>query len=145
MTLHRPLSNQSLKTPHPRTVGWFGTTAVAMGGINQSLFLIGALLIGQGDIPGQGSLLLSWAATPGWLELILMYPNRVGGIAATCAEAFRPYSPILANLTGVCYWWGWANLWPDSLIGSVCHRAVVSARIIGTTFGFMYCFIFYGG
>ncbi|HWY76929.1 MAG TPA: amino acid permease, partial [Verrucomicrobiae bacterium] len=36
-----------------------------------------------------------------------MFPNRVGGIAATCAEAFRPYSPILANLTGVCYWWGW--------------------------------------
>lgn len=116
MTLQRPLPNQNLKTPHPRTVGWFGTTAVAMGGINQSLFLIGALLIGQGDIPGQGSaavvllgigLLLSWAATPGWLELILMYPNRVGGIAATCAEAFRPYSPVLANLTGVCYWWGW--------------------------------------
>ena len=87
-----------------------------MGGINQSLFLIGALFIGQGAIPGQGSaavvllavgLLLSWAATPGWTELILMYPNRVGGIAATCAEAFRPYSPVLANLTGVCYWWGW--------------------------------------
>jgi PAS domain S-box-containing protein len=101
---------------HPRTVGWFGTTAVAMGGINQSLFLLSALLIGQGAIPGQGSaavvllgvgLLLSWAATPGWTELILMYPNRVGGIAATCAEAFRPYSPVLANLTGVCYWWGW--------------------------------------
>ena len=87
-----------------------------MGGINQSLFLLGALFIGQGAIPGQGSaavpllavgLLLSWAATPGWTELILMYPNRVGGIAATCAEAFRPYSPMLANLTGVCYWWGW--------------------------------------
>lgn len=102
--------------PHPRTIGWFGTTAVAMGGINQSLFLISALFIGQGDISGQGSaavpllivgLLLSWAATPGWLELIMMYPNRVGGISATCAEAFRPYSPVLANLTGVCYWWGW--------------------------------------
>ena len=101
---------------HPRTVGWFGTTAVAMGGINQSLFLLSALFIGQGAIPGQGSaavvllgvgLLLSWAATPGWTELVLMYPNRVGGIAATCAEAFRPYSPVLANLTGVCYWWGW--------------------------------------
>ena len=101
---------------HPRTVGWFGTTCVAMGGINQSLFLIGALFIGQETILGQGSaavpllivgLLLSWAATPGWTELILMYPNRVGGIAATCAEAFRPYSPVLANLTGVCYWWGW--------------------------------------
>ena len=101
---------------HPRTVGWFGTTSVAMGGINQSLFLLSALFIGQGAIPGQGSaavvllgvgLLLGWMATPGWTELILMYPNRVGGIAATCAEAFRPYSPILANLTGVCYWWGW--------------------------------------
>ena len=87
-----------------------------MGGANQSLFLIGALFVGQGSIPGQGSaavplliagLMLSWAATPGWTELILMYPNRVGGIAATCAEAFRPISPILANLTGVCYWWGW--------------------------------------
>jgi amino acid permease len=113
-----PVSNGRLVTPnsHPRTIGWFGTTAVATGGFNQSLFLLGALFVGQGDIRGQGSaavpllavgLLLSWAATPGWIELILMYPNRVGGIAATCAEAFRPYSPVLANLTGVCYWWGW--------------------------------------
>src|SRR6478752_777809 len=52
-------------------------------------------------------LLLSWAALPGWVELVLMWPNRVGGICATCAEAFRPYSPVLANLTGVSYWWGW--------------------------------------
>ncbi len=118
------LSSQEVKSEathrlhpaHPRTVGWFGTTAVAMGGINQSLFLIAALYVGQGAISGQGSaavpllifgLILGWAATPGWTELILMYPNRVGGIAATCAEAFRPYSPVLANLTGVCYWWGW--------------------------------------
>ena len=109
-------AERSAPRPHPRTVGWFGTVAVAMGGINQSLFLLSALLIGQGAIPGQGSaavvllgvgLLLSWAATPGWTELVLMYPHRVGGIAATCAEAFRPYSPVLANLTGVCYWWGW--------------------------------------
>ena len=101
---------------HPRTVNWFGITSVAMGGCNQSLFLIGALFVGQGTIPGQGSaavlllivgLLMSWAATPGWTELVMMYPNRVGGISATCAEAFKPYSPILANLTGVCYWWGW--------------------------------------
>ena len=111
-----PVTKIGSSLAHPRTIGWFGTTAVAMGGINQSLFLTGALFVGQGAIPGQGSaavlllivgLLLSWAATPGWTELILMYPNRVGGIAATCAEAFRPYSPILANLTGVCYWWGW--------------------------------------
>ncbi len=105
------------ETPkHPRTLGWLGTTAMAMGGSNQSLFLLSALFIGQGDILGQGSaciplliigLLLSYAAAPGWTELVLMFPNKVGGISASCAEAFRPYSPVLGNLTGVCYWWGW--------------------------------------
>ncbi|MDB5971328.1 MAG: hypothetical protein JWQ90_3778 [Hydrocarboniphaga sp.] len=102
--------------PHPRTLGWYGTTALAMGGSNQSLFIMAAMFAGQGEISGQGSaavplliagLLLAWAAAPGWTELILMFPNRVGGISASCAEAFRPYSPVLANLTGVCYWWGW--------------------------------------
>ena len=102
--------------PHPRTLGWLGTTALAMGGSNQSLFILAALFAGQGDILGQGSaavplllvgLLLAWLAAPGWTELVLMYPHRVGGIAATCAEAFRPYSPVLASLTGTCYWWGW--------------------------------------
>ncbi|MEO7714903.1 MAG: amino acid permease [Capsulimonas sp.] len=102
--------------PHERTIGWLGTVALAMGGSNQSLFLIGALIAGQGSIPGQGSaaipllifgLLLAYAAAPGWTELVLMFPNRVGGISSCCAEAFRPISPVLANLTGVCYWWGW--------------------------------------
>ncbi len=96
--------------PHPRTVGWIGTTALAMGGSNQSLFLLGALLLSQGSAAVPlliGGLVLSWAAAFGWTELILMFPHRVGGIAATCAEAFRPYSPVLSNLTGVCYWWGW--------------------------------------
>ena len=101
---------------HPRTLGWVGTTVLAMGGSNQSLFLITALFIGQGDITGQGSaavpllmvgLVLGYLAMPGWLELILMWPNRVGGIAATCGEAFQPYAPVLGNLAGTCYWWGW--------------------------------------
>ena len=101
---------------HPRKIGWLGTTALAMGGSNQSLFLISALVAGQGAISGQGTaavpllvvgLILSWFALPGWTELILMWPDRVGGIAATCGEAFRPYAPVLGNLTGVSYWWGW--------------------------------------
>ena len=87
-----------------------------MGGSNQSLFLITALFVGQGEIPGQGSaavplliagLLLSYAAAPGWTELVLMSPDRVGGIAAACTVAFRPYSSILSALAGICYWWGW--------------------------------------
>jgi hypothetical protein len=104
------------KRSHPRTIGWVGTTALAMGGSNQMIFLITALFIGQGDILGQGSaavvllivgVLLGWAAAPAWIELVLMWPRRVGGISAACAEAFRPYNPVLSALTGTCYWWGW--------------------------------------
>jgi diguanylate cyclase (GGDEF)-like protein len=104
------------KLLHPRTIGWVGTTALAMGGSNQMIFLITALFIGQGDILGQASaavpllivgVLLAWAAAPAWTELVLMWPNRVGGISAACAEALRPYSPVLSALTGTCYWWGW--------------------------------------
>ncbi len=113
--VHSPIASADALV-HPRTLGWVGTTALAMGGSNQSLFLITALFIGQGDIAGQGSaavpllivgLMLGYMAMPGWLELILMWPNRVGGIAATCGEAFQPYAPVLGNLAGTCYWWGW--------------------------------------
>jgi amino acid transporter len=104
------LEGDATQRTHPRTIGWLGTTALALGGSNQSLFLLGTLLVAQGTaaVPLLGiGLVLSWMAMPGWIELVMMWPNRVGGIAATCAEAFRPYSPVLANLTGVCYWWGW--------------------------------------
>ncbi|MBI3900169.1 MAG: amino acid permease [Gammaproteobacteria bacterium] len=109
-------NHDSVPAPPPRTIGWLGTTALALGGSNTSLLLITVLFIGQAEFLGQGSaavpllivgVVLGWAATPGWTELTLMYPNRVGGIAATCAHAFRPYSPVLAAITGVCYWWGW--------------------------------------
>ena len=96
--------------PHPRTISWLGTSALAMGGSNQMVFLVAALIAvnGTGAIPVLiVGVLLSWMAAPGWTELVLIWPERVGGIAATCAEAFKPYSPVLANLTGVCYWWGW--------------------------------------
>src|SRR6202051_4221881 len=96
--------------PHPRVIGWVGTTAMAMGGSNQSLFLIGALIAAQGSaaVPMLVlGLMLAWFALPGWTELVLMWPDRVGGIAAGCSEAFKPYSPVLANLAGTCYWWGW--------------------------------------
>ena len=95
---------------HPRKITWKGAAALAIGGSNQSIFLIGALIASQGESAIWllvGGLILSYMATPGWIELSCMFPDRVGGIAATCAEAFRPYNPVLANLTGVCYWWGW--------------------------------------
>jgi len=101
---------------HPRSTDWLGTTAIAMAGSVQSIFLIGALLMGEDGIAGQGTaaipllivgLLLGWAAAPGWTELVLMWPKRVGGIAAAASEALRPYSPVLSALLGTCYWWGW--------------------------------------
>src|SRR5579859_2893692 len=105
-----PLALGDAALAHPRTLGWVGTTALAMGGSNQSLFLFGALIASQGSAAVPllvVGLLLSYAAAFGWTELVLMFPDRVGGIAASCAEAFRPYSPVLSALTGVCYWWGW--------------------------------------
>lgn len=118
---------------HPRTIGWVGTTALAMGGSNQSLYLIGALFVGQGAIPGQGSaaipllilgLLLSWAAVPGWTELVLLSPNRVGGIAAACSKAFEPYSHVLSALAASCYWWGWVPICglAAMLAASIIHQ-----------------------
>ncbi len=107
------LESEQTFRPHPRRISWKGATALALGGSNQSIFLIGGaggLLASQGSMAVpllMVGLLLSYMATPGWIELSCMFPNRVGGIAATCAEAFRPYSAVLANLTGVCYWWGW--------------------------------------
>lgn len=122
--------------PHPRKVGWVAAAALAMGGSNQSLFILGALIAGQGSIPGQGSaaiplliigLILSYMAMPGWTELCCMFPNRVGGIAATCAEAFRPYSPILANLAGMCYWWGWV---PTCGVTALLSAAAIQAWLL---------------
>jgi hypothetical protein len=82
------LQQDPVTPPHPRVLGWVGTAALAMGGSNQMIFLITALFVGQGVILGQGSaavplliigVLLGWAAAPAWTELVLMWPNRVGG------------------------------------------------------------------
>ena len=129
-------TSDPVAVPHPHRIGWLGTTALAMGGSNQSLFLIGALFAGQGGIPGQGSaavpllilgLLLSYAAAFGWTELVLMSPRRVGGIAAACTEAFRPYSDVLSTLTATCYWWGWV---PTCGVTALLSAAAINQWIL---------------
>ncbi len=127
----RPMPPQSLK--HSRQISWPGTVALAMGGSNQCLFLITALFVGQDDIPGQGSaavpllflgLVLSYMAAPGWTELVLISPDKTGGIAAACTKAFRPYGQILSTLTGVCYWWGWV---PTCGVTAIMSASAISA------------------
>ena len=52
--------------------------------------------------------LLGWAAAPAWTELVLKWPNRVGGISThvrRSVPAVQPHHP--PPLTGACYWWGW--------------------------------------
>ena len=50
-----PIPSLDPPAPHPRRMGWVGTTALAMGGSNQSLFLLGALFIGQGTFPARAA------------------------------------------------------------------------------------------
>jgi signal transduction histidine kinase/DNA-binding response OmpR family regulator/L-asparagine transporter-like permease len=116
-------------------LGWIGIAALAFGGANQSLYMLNGLITGQSGIEGQGAtsllllaggFLLACLAAPGWLELVLMSPQRSGGIGAACGAAFRPYSPLLAALAGFCNWWGWAV---------TCGLgAITMARMIGPAF-----------
>ena len=43
-----PFGGAETTRAHPRTLGWFGNTCLALAGSNLSLFLIGALLVSQG-------------------------------------------------------------------------------------------------
>jgi signal transduction histidine kinase/CheY-like chemotaxis protein/L-asparagine transporter-like permease len=104
-------------TSRKAPLNWVGIAALAFGGANQSLYMLDGLITGRTGIAGQGAaallllaggLLLACLAAPGWLELVLMSPQRAGGIGAACGAAFRPYSPLLAALAGFCNWWGWA-------------------------------------
>lgn len=97
----------------PRRLGWLGAFALAIGGANLSILVIGSLITSQGTVTiplFAIGILISIIASFGWLELVLMYPNRVGGIASACIDAFAPYNPILANLAGTCYWFAWLCL-----------------------------------
>jgi hypothetical protein len=78
--------------PHPRVLGWFGTTALAMGGSNQMIFLITALFVGQGDILGQGS-----AAVPLLILGVLLGCARLD---RTRADVAKPGRRHLGGLRG---------------------------------------------
>jgi signal transduction histidine kinase len=101
------INSSTIIRPHPRKIGWIITAALALGGSNLSLFMISGLISGQ-DSAGVllliSGVIISWLAIPAWTELMLLFPNRVGGIAANTAVALKPYNPILANLNGVAYW-----------------------------------------
>ncbi|MDR3490834.1 MAG: amino acid permease [Gammaproteobacteria bacterium] len=103
-----------LNTPLSKSykIGWISLVALAFGGLNQSLLLFSGLLTSQGTA-GLVLLMLGivviWCALPGWIELVLMFPNRVGGIAACSAYVFGSYAPTLSCLVGVSYWVAWGS------------------------------------
>ena len=96
-------------TSHVKALSWFSNAALALGGANRSVLLVGVVvaMLGPTAVPLLGAgFLIACLAAPAWTELVLMYPEKLGGIAACCTQAFRPYSPVIAALSGVCYWWG---------------------------------------
>ena len=98
---------ETVVRPHPRRIGWIVTSSLALGGSNLSLYMISGLISGQGSagiLMLIFGILVSWLAIPCWTELMLLYPSRVGGIAAFTGAALKPYNPILAALNGIAYW-----------------------------------------
>jgi amino acid transporter len=84
--------------------------ALGLSGAISVLFSMPAL------IPNQGSasyliiiftFLSAILAAPGWLELTLMYPEKVGGVVPCCDDAFKKYAPILMAVIGVSYASNW--------------------------------------
>ncbi len=100
---------------------WFYLVGLNFGAAFSLFFILGSLIGGSDAgsffIPGQGSagifilafgVVFAWMAAPCWIELVLMYPNRVGGIVAFCQEAFQKYCPVLTPILGLGYAMGGA-------------------------------------
>lgn len=91
-------------------ISWLGTAAIGLGGANLTIYTLNSIVATQGTV---AVLLVIFAffltifASFGYLELVLMYPNKVGGISAACEEGFRSYNPIMTNIIGVGYWLAW--------------------------------------
>lgn len=106
------MTSSSSTNSKPR-ITWISATALALGGANLgTMFMIsGGLFAGGGTamIPVFISgVLIAWMAAPGWIKLLLRYPNKVGGLSTASAEAMRPYSMPLGTIVGIGYWIGWA-------------------------------------
>ncbi len=100
---------------------WFYLVGLNFGAAFSLFFILGSLIGGRDAgsffIPGQGSagvfilalgVVFAWMAAPCWIELVLMNPNRVGGIVVFCQEAFQKYCPVLTPILGLGYAMGGA-------------------------------------
>lgn len=100
-----------IETPQKkRKIGLLGLCAVAVAGSTPMIFTIGAAFTAQGSASLYimlATAIIAALAVPGFIELVLMYPNKVGGISAVVTDAFRPYNPIIGCLAGTFYWWSW--------------------------------------
>lgn len=98
--------NTGLYPPHPRAIGWISIVALGLGGANLSLYTFQALL---GTVGSIGILLfilgiiLVWLSLPAYKEVVLMYPNMVGGLSPPCSYVLKDKTPIFACLLSVGY------------------------------------------
>lgn len=99
-----------MRTMPQRSIGWMGIVALGFGGINLTIYTTDPLVSQYGScvIPlFIAALILTLVSSFGYLELVLMYPEKSGGISVACTDAFRAYSPILTNILGVSYCLAW--------------------------------------
>lgn len=108
-----------------KRISLMGAVALGFGGINLSLYTMSSLIAQYGTIIIPLfilALLLTLNTHIGYLELVLMYPEKSGGITVACADAFRPYSPILTPILGVGYWFAW--------LLAACFAALYAAQVV---------------
>lgn len=96
-------------TPDHRKISWFSVVAFGLAG-NESLMMLGAIY----SIQPAAALycmfavfILSAIAAYGWCKLVARKPERVGGIATACIDAYAEYNPVIPVLAGTTYWFSW--------------------------------------
>ena len=96
-----------------RQIGWFGAIILGPTAALMNIGWVGSCYQFQ---PYAVSFLIvfgwvvSLIATFGWTELILLKPNRVGGIASACIDAFYKINPVLGEIAAFGYWVSWAAM-----------------------------------
>src|SRR5689334_16479914 len=91
-------------------IGWLGMAAIGLGGASLSVYTMSSLFSTTGTVTLSLMALgfvVSVLSSFGYLELVLMYPKKVGGITNACSEILYPYNPIFSNLAGTSYWFAW--------------------------------------
>lgn len=92
--------------PYERSIGWLSMSSFVLGGINLILFTYATLL---GAVGGVGILLcmigalIAWALLPVYKEILLIYPNMIGGPLLPVFYILKDAVPVFVTLLNFAY------------------------------------------